>query len=303
LKGNFEIMENQQANNSSLSTILDVAAVVGAVGGSIAAVVTQQVTLAAIPLSASIVLNVVNRRQMMTQTLASQQATQNAIAQMDRLNQQQMGTLQNNLTELSQSQQKSLSQLSQQIQGQQTSFEALSERLGSVSGQVADLQKSSSNLTKETQHLQQATQSLQTQHQEMEAVVVEMREIQELSQKMVSNPDSAEFYFNRGLSHERIGDKNKAIEDYATAIRLDANYAPAYHHRGLLNNEIGHRKKAIDDLRKASQLYFAQGDLENYEATKELSKNLYELRSPAVNEPTKAKTPSSNTLLVGGLFS
>jgi tetratricopeptide (TPR) repeat protein len=296
-------MENQQANNSSLSTILDVAAVVGAVGGSIAAVVTQQVTLAAIPLSASIVLNVVNRRQMMTQTLASQQATQNAIAQMDRLNQQQMGTLQNNLTELSQSQQKSLSQLSQQIQGQQTSFEALSERLGSVSGQVADLQKSSSNLTKETQHLQQATQSLQTQHQEMEAVVVEMREIQELSQKMVSNPDSAEFYFNRGLSHERIGDKNKAIEDYATAIRLDANYAPAYHHRGLLNNEIGHRKKAIDDLRKASQLYFAQGDLENYEATKELSKNLYELRSPAVNEPTKAKTPSSNTLLVGGLFS
>jgi tetratricopeptide (TPR) repeat protein len=296
-------MENQQANNSSLSTILDVAAVVGAVGGSIAAVVTQQVAFATIPLSASIVLNVVNRRQMMTQTLAGQQATQNAIAQLDRLNQQHLTTMQNSVTELSQSQQRSFSQLSQQLQGQQTSFEALSERFGSVSNQVADLQKSSSNLTKETQQLQEATQSLQTQHQEMEAVVLEMREIQELSQKMVSNPDSAEFYFNRGLSHERIGDKNKAIEDYATAIRLDANFAPAYHHRGLLNNEIGHRKKAIDDLRKASQLYFAQEDLENYEATKELSKNLYELRSPVMNEPTKAKTPSSNTLLVGGLFS
>lgn len=104
-------MENQQANNSSLSTILDVAAVVGAVGGSIAAVVTQQVAFATIPLSASIVLNVVNRRQMMTQTIASQQATQNAIAQMDRLNQQHLSTIQNSVSELSQSQQKSLAQL------------------------------------------------------------------------------------------------------------------------------------------------------------------------------------------------
>lgn len=296
-------MNDQQANNSSLSTILDVAAVVGAVGGSIAAVVTQQVTLAAIPLSASIVLNVVNRRQMMTQMMESQQGTQNAIAQMDRLSQQQISTIQKSVSELSQSQQKSFSQLSQQIQEQQTSFGELSERFGSVCTQVADLQKSSANLTKETQQLQEATQSLQTQHQEMEAVVLEMREIQEISQKMVSNPDSAEFYFNRGLSHERIGDKNKAIEDYATAISLDPNFAPAYHHRGILGHEIGHRKKAIDDLRKASQLYFGQGDIENYEATKELSKNLYELRSPAANEQEKVKMPSSHTLLVGGLFS
>ncbi|NJK48736.1 hypothetical protein HC931_11635 [Candidatus Gracilibacteria bacterium] len=87
-------MENQQANNSSLSTILDVAAVVGAIGGSVASVVTQQVAFAAIPLSASIVLNVVNRRQMMTQTIATQQATQNAIGHFEQLSQQQISTLQ-----------------------------------------------------------------------------------------------------------------------------------------------------------------------------------------------------------------
>ncbi|NJM89222.1 MAG: tetratricopeptide repeat protein [Hydrococcus sp. RU_2_2] len=296
-------MENQQANNSSLSTILDVAAVVGAIGGSVASVVTQQVAFAAIPLSASIVLNVVNRRQMMTQTIATQQATQNAIGHFEQLSQQQISTLQNSVSELSQYQQEYLSQLDRQIQGQQTSFEALSERLGSVSEQVADLQKSSANLTKETQQLQEDTQSLQSHHQEMEAIVMQIREMQEISQKMVNNPNSAEFYFNRGLSHERIGDKNRAIDDYASAIRLDPNFAPAYHHRGILSNEIGHRKKAIDDLRKASQLYFGQGDIENYEVTKELSKNLYELRSPGMKGQEKVKTLSSNTLLVGGLFS
>lgn len=295
-------MESQPTNNS-LSTILDVVAAVGAVGGSIASVVSQQVALAAIPLSASIVLNIVNRRQMTTQMMANQQATQNAIAQLDRLNQQHVNTVQNSISELSQSQQKSLSQLNEQIQGQQTSFEALSERFGSVSGQVADLQKSSANSTKETQQLQAATQTLQARHQEMEAMVMEMQEVQNITQKMASNPDSAEFYFYSGLSHERTGDKNRAIDDYTSAIRLDANFAPAYHHRGILSNEIGQRKKAIDDLRKASQLYFGQGDIENYEATKELSKNLYELRSPAINEQEKAKTSSSNSLLVGGLFS
>ncbi|MCU0537202.1 MAG: hypothetical protein MUD14_25225 [Hydrococcus sp. Prado102] len=294
-------MESQPTNN--LSTILDVAAVVGAVGGSIAAAVTQQVAFATIPLSASIVLNVVNRRQMTTQMMATQQANQNAIAQLERFSQQQMSTIQNSVVELSQSHQKSVSQIDRQIQEQQTSFEALSERFGSVSGQVADLQKSSANSTKEMQLLQNATQTLQTHHQEIEAVVMNMRELQEISQKMVSNPNSAEFYFNRGLSQERIGDKNRAIDDHTSAIRLDPNFAPAYHHRGILSNEIGHRKKAIDDLRKASQLYFGQGDIENYEATKELSKNLYELRSPAINEEEKAKTPSSHTLLVGGLFS
>jgi tetratricopeptide (TPR) repeat protein len=298
IKRYFEIME-KQSNASSLPNILDTVAVVGAVVGSAASLVSQQVAFAAIPLSASIVLNIVNRRQMMNQ-IADQQ--QNAIATVALL-EQQINTVRNNSSEQTQSHQKSLNQLDKQMQTHQASFEALSGRFESASGQIADLQQSTANLVKETQQLKDATQTLEGQNQELETVVVEMREIQEITQKMSANPNSAEFYFQRGRSQERIGDKQKAIEDYTVAIRLDANYAPAYNHRGILNNEVGHRKKAIDDLRKASQLYFEQGNIDNYETTKELSKNLYQLRSAATEELEAVKDKSSQTLLVNGLFS
>jgi tetratricopeptide (TPR) repeat protein len=275
-------MERQQVN------VLDVVAVVGAVGGSIASLVSQQVAFAAIPLSVSVALNVVNRRQMMNQMLEQQ----NAIAQSAQLS-QQMNSVQDSVSELSHFQQQSLAQVNQQIQAQQTTFATLS-------GQFGEFKHFSANLTQETQQLKDAAKALQAQQQQFEETLVQLREMEDLSQKMCANPDTAEFYFTRGLSHERLRDKQKAIEDYTAAIDLAPNYAQAYHHRGILNNEVGHRKKAIDDLRKAAQLYFEQEDIENYEAAKDLSKELYQLPSSAKNE---AKDQAPQTLLVGGLFS
>lgn len=283
-------MENQQSNKSNLPDILDIVSVVGAIGGTVASLATQQVVFAAAPLSLSIALNVFNRRQMMNE-IAQQQ--QGAIAHLSG----QVSNVQNSLTEqLNQLHQKSVAQLDRKAQTQQATFETLC-------GQFGEIQQLVANLSQETQQLKASTETMEAQHKQMEEVVQEMREIQAVTQKMSSNPNAAnaESYFQRGLSQERLGDTQQAIDDYTTAIRFDTNYAQAYHQRGILNNAIGQRKKAIDDLRKAAKLYFEQEDIENYETTRDLAKQLYELPSATANN--KAAEASPHTLLVGGLFS
>jgi tetratricopeptide (TPR) repeat protein len=290
IEKDFSAMENQQANQSNLPNILDIVSVVGAVGGTVASLAFNQVAFATVPLSLSVALNVFNRRQMMNE-IAQQQ--QGAIAHLSG----QVSNVQNSLTEqLNQLHQKSVAQLERKAQTQQTTFENLS-------GQLGELQQLVANLTQENQQLKTSTETIEEQHKQMEAVVLELREIQTVTQKMSSNANSvnAEAYFERGLSQERIGDKQQAIEDYTAAIHLNSNYAQAYHQRGMLNHAVGHRKKAIDDLRKAAKLYFEQGDIENYETTRDLAKELYELPSTTANNGAAAS--SSNTLLVGGLFS
>lgn len=283
-------MENQQSNKSNLNNTLDILALAGAFGGTVASVVFQQATLVAIPLSVSVALNVFNRRQMMNE-MAQQQ--QSAIAHLSG----QVNNAQNTLTEqLNQLHQKSVAQLNQKTQTQQATFET-------ISGQFGELQQLVANLSQETQQLKTSTETMEVQHKQIEEVVLEMREIQAVTQKMSSNPNTvnAESYFQRALSQERLGDKQQAIEDYTAAIRFNANYAQAYHNRGVLNNAVGYRKKAIDDLRKASKLYFEQEDLENYEKTRDLAKELYELPSAIANNGSTKSSP--HTLLVGGLFS
>lgn len=282
-------MENQQSNQSNLPNILDVVSVVGAVGGTVASLVTQQVVFAAAPLSLSVALNVFNRRQMMNE-IAQQQ--QSAIAHLNG----QVNRAQNSLSEqLTQLHQKSVAQLDRKTQTQQETFETLS-------GQFGELQQLVANLSQETQQLKTSTETMAAQHKQIEEVVQELREVQAVTQKMSSNPNAAnaESYFQRGLSQERLGDTQQAIEDYTAAIRFDANSAQAYHHRGVLNNAIGHRKKAIDDLRKAAKLYFEQEDIENYETTRDLAKELYELPSATANHEAAESSP--HTLLVGSLF-
>ncbi|MBF2018908.1 MAG: tetratricopeptide repeat protein [Hydrococcus sp. C42_A2020_068] len=273
-------LENPQAtakNASGLNT-LDIIALVSAAGGSVASLVFQQVAFAAIPLSASVALHVFNRKQLMTQMADSQQA---AIAQLNQQISQQLSSVQKSIAELNQFQQKSVAQLSQQTQAHQTSLDTLS-------GQLGELQKFTANLNQETHKLNE--------------VVLEMREIQEITQKMSANPNSAEFYFQRGFSQERLGDKQKAIEDYGEAIRLDPTYANAYFHRGMLNKDIGHRKMAVEDFRKAAKYFLEQGDIGNYQKARNLSQGMHDFRTVAKHEEPETNNHFSQRIPVSGLF-
>ncbi|OKH21062.1 hypothetical protein NIES593_16665 [Hydrococcus rivularis NIES-593] len=287
-------LENPQATVKSASGLntLDIIALVSAAGGSVASLVFQQVAFAAIPLSASVAFHVFNRKQLMTQMADSQQV---AIAQLNQQISQQLSGVQKSIAELNQFQQKSVAQLSQQTQAHQASLDTLS-------GQLGELQKFTANLNQETHKLNDFDRALESQQKQLEAVVLEMREIQEITQKMSANPNSAEFYFQRGFSQERLGDKQKAIEDYSEAIRLDPTYANAYFHRGMLNKDIGHRKMAVEDFRKAAKYFLEQGDIGNYQKARNLSQGMHDFRTVAKHEEPETNNHFSERIPVSGLF-
>lgn len=52
-----------------------------------------------------------------------------------------------------------------------------------------------------------------------------------MKQAISKEPTHFKAYFNRGFSYDKIGELDKAIEDYTHAIRLDTSSAYAYYNR------------------------------------------------------------------------
>ncbi len=120
---------------------------------------------------------------------------------------------------------------------------------------------------------------LDIQSQSIKEIVVNLREVENLSQQLRVTPESASFFYERGNSHAKLGNMAGAIADYTEAIKKDTNYAEAYHRRGVLYLESGAKQKAVDDLRKASLLYFEKGEIEGYHQAREMSKNVHQLEA------------------------
>lgn len=247
--------------SKSISEIAEIVAIVASFLGSVGTLFTQQAILASLPLSVTVALNLVNRNNLKKQ-------------------------IEQNQTEI-------VTQFNQTIQENQGQFSTSLQKLSE------DYQTSNQNLSKElatkNQDLLDYLQKVDIKQQEIEEIVKTLRDIENLSQAIRSTPESAYFYYQRGLSFQRLGDKSGAIGDYDKAINIDPNYARAYHNRGILHNELGQKRKAVQDLRKAAKFYFDIGDIESYQQAKDLSKNIYSL-STEVNEKTE-------TLVVDGLFS
>lgn len=275
-------MEKQPTKNSSFPNLLDSLAIVGAIGGSVASLVSQQVVFAAIPLSLSVALNVVNRRQMLNEIAQNQQ---NAIAYLGpyiQKNSEQLKQLQKASTEQSQEYQSNFKvlseQLSDQIQDYQSKFETLSEQL-----------------TEQTQQYKTKFETLTDQLTEISNRQTQVEEsVEELNQKAESpqkiyatNPNSAEFYYQNGLTHQHSGDTQEAISEYTKAIDLDNNNVQAYYNRGILYAEIGSKKAAVQDLRQAAKLFFDQGDIESYEKARDMSKDLHKISHETDEIPDK----------------
>lgn len=61
--------------------------------------------------------------------------------------------------------------------------------------------------------------------------------------------------------------KQLAIEDYNQAISNNPNYANAYNNRAITHAKSGDKEKAIADFKKASEIYLQQGNIKGYEET------------------------------------
>jgi protein O-mannosyl-transferase len=61
-------------------------------------------------------------------------------------------------------------------------------------------------------------------------------------------------YDNRGIAFAKLGQLDRALDDYNTAIALDPSSTDAYNNRGLSLDEMGLREKARADFEKAIAL-------------------------------------------------
>lgn len=98
-----------------------------------------------------------------------------------------------------------------------------------------------------------------------------------LSKALADHPDVASVYISRGLSHQALGQLNRARQDFIAAIDCADNPAIAYYQRGQLSLAQGHRTEALNDWQRAIaanpnyddahyQLGLAQGETGDFSA-------------------------------------
>ncbi|HET6460032.1 MAG TPA: tetratricopeptide repeat protein [Syntrophales bacterium] len=68
-------------------------------------------------------------------------------------------------------------------------------------------------------------------------------------------------YFNRGITYERVGNFQQAIDDYSKAIELAPGDAAVYYLRGRARKRLGMDDEAVEDLEKAARMGYRQADV------------------------------------------
>ncbi|PSF38205.1 hypothetical protein C7H19_06960 [Aphanothece hegewaldii CCALA 016] len=235
---------------------LDGVSAVCAVGGAIAALVTNSAAAAALPLAGAMMLQIYNRKQLMNEINNHGQNVEKTL-------------------NLIQEQQNQFSLFSEKIQLIQTDF-ATQIKL-QKQNYLNNFERQNQKIEQHQQllnELNQITNKLITKQEELSHVVEELKQIENVTQGLLNSQHPYEMYYQRGLSHQRLGDENGAIADFTTAIQLNPHYAKAYHMRGLLNANLCQYRAAVSDLRYAAKYYFEIGDLDSYKTTRSLSKKL-----------------------------
>jgi tetratricopeptide (TPR) repeat protein len=301
--------------------MVETLSVIGSVGGAIAAVVVKEVALASMPLSVSMLLNVVNRRRLLdsieqsnlvaiTQVIEENVETQNKLktltkqlADIDQINNKNYGEAQAHLalhneqlqqltTTFSQGQELN-NQESAQLRQENSATQA---KLGLLSGQLEQLQQLTDKL------LQEQNNKLINEQAKIAKTVDALREIETCTQSIRINPISANAFFNRGLSYQRLGDREAALGDYTEAIRTNPHYAEAYQTRGLIYADLGDKKAAVKDLREAARLFFENGEIDKYQIARDLSKKFHDMDTSDGSEVTET-TKDFKEIALESLFS
>ena len=250
--------------NNSWLNIAEIIAVAGSIGGTIASIFLQKYLYASLPLSASVALSLLNR-QRMTHSITS---NKNRIEQLEQQSQHSEFLL----SELSQKVQQKNEMASSELSGR---LEVDETKLSKISQEMQKIRQHLLQVNNLNQNLDKSFNNLNKQQIEINKLIKELRVSEDQSQTVLSVGDPANFCFNMALVSQKEGDRDRAIKNYTKAVEIDPTFTLAYYHLGLLYMEIGDNRKAIDNLRKASQLYFKQNDLEKYQELRNLSLQLY----------------------------
>lgn len=228
----------------------------------------NSIAAAAFPLAGAVMLQIVNRRQLIKEMNNHRQNMTEEITQQS----QSLKTLNQRTFDLS----------NQQKDSQQNQ-QKFSSQFVAQAGEIAQFQQL-------LDEFKENIQNMQNQQQDLSHIVDELRQIENVSQALPNSQQPDEMYYQRGLSHQRLGNEKGAIADFTNAIQLKPHCAKAYHMRGLIKANLGEHRSAIFDLRDAAKYYFDEGDLANYKETRNLSKKLCdgngEIETPTTTQET-----------------
>lgn len=301
----------------------------GSIGGAVASVVINNAAFAAIPLSVSIALNLLNRRLLLDsikqnnlitigQLIQEQVTTQTDLEMLT----QQVADFEQQTDKKHSEAQASLRLLDSQVQQINISFNQaqdinnqaiaqfkqenivtqiqLQTQLKTLSEQIEQLQQQSTHVVQEQKH------QFMNEQAKIAKTVDALREIETCTQSIRINPISATAFFNRGLSYQRLNDWDAAVGDFTEAIRVNPQYAEAYQSRGLAYADLGDKQAAVQDIREAARLFFEIGELEKYKIARDLSKKFYNLDSQDVNDfqeaPESLITYNCEEIVLESLF-
>lgn len=310
----------EQANTSHWLDIVESFAVLAAIGGSIAAAVSQQIVMASIPLSLTATLNLANRRRQMNAMQGRQRqeithliqhsqddfqadisnakqigkAVQSQIEQLSQQSRQSVQTistltskmeqLTSEITILKASQAQEQASLREHSQNSKSQYDDLSTQVTDLYSEISFIQSSTLDLMSQVEAQQSHSQNLASQTENVEELLEILREIDAITQTISAQPDIADNFYQRGLIRkrlQRLEDQSIALDDFSKAIHLEPTHGEAYFERGLLHSESGQKQLAVDDLRTAAKLYFEDGQLDKYEQARTLSQNIHDLMAVA----------------------
>ncbi|PSB00732.1 tetratricopeptide repeat protein [Merismopedia glauca] len=289
--------------------IAEIGSVIGSITATVPALLYNQVALACIPISLTLALNFLNRKQLVDKTDRLIQNQQSAMeTQVTQFRQQysdlqtEVGQLQLLASKLTKEQSEARSQIDKlvepithlqefsiQFRQQQDSDRQIMAKLEEQQAvNTTEMLNFAEQLTvAQTLNAQlfQVAQQWEKQYenwaQEKAAIADKMNKwscITNAPETVKLDEKTTEAFYQNGLNYSQLQQWSAALESYTKAIEIAPDYAEAYRDRGLAKAELADKKGALADLRKAAQLFFNRGDIDSYHQTRDLTKNLHELR-------------------------
>ena len=258
------LLENQSEikdspDNHWLNTAEQVA-LAGAIGGSIASLFWQEIILASLPLSACVALNLINRQRLLKLATTN---NERALATLNQHNQSARGNL--------------------------------IDRMMLIQQSIDNYEETSRQLIKLNSRTNEKVNQLEQQQEQTTLEITKLAQVQSYSEPVEDSFNSVELYCRNGDGYQQLGEQQKALREYTKAIESDPNCARAYASRGSLYSHLGSKQSALADLRQAAKLYFARGDIDNYQKVKNQTQNIHQLDSVK-------NQPEAEQLLANKLF-
>lgn len=242
---------SEQTNQSSLQNfhwldLVEIASVIGSVGGTVLTLFINQAALSSIPLSICLAVNLFNRNRLLkVQDEGAEVTTLMAKIEENQIN----------------------------LDSAFTKITTVEQSIANLNSSIDKFQQQDKNDGNLEQELQQLTE-----------LVKKLEKMQLLNQTQATVVNNSPESLKELADHcQSLGNLSKAMELYSEAIRHNRRDAQAYQQRGKIRSQLQDKQGAIQDFRMAAKLYFEQGDLENYQQAKDLSTNLYGLNNSNQN--------------------